>query len=327
MAFFITVLRALAACLITNSHYTGIYPSDIIANGGLVGDVLFFAVSGYCLYNVKLPFFKWYGKRLWRVYLPVVLGTLILLLLGGYSFSEMTWFEWFIYPTYYHFVASIVFLYIPFYFLMKFDISRNHIVRVMGIIAAIALVVYLTVYDKSYYHIDTVREPFIRFLFVESMLLGAYFRQNDEKLRNSFSIRHILFCVVSFVLYFASKLVFSRFDQVSVLQIANQILIFVLLYYIFRLFIGIDKFLEKIPDAIKKLVTFVANMTLEIYIVQYIIIAVLRPYFGFPINWIVITASIACASIALHMLCKYIYKFFDFVVLRAKKSRVKEEAK
>jgi len=66
MIFFITVLRALAACLITNSHYTGIYPSDIIANGGLIGDIIFFAVSGYCLYNVKENFIKWYGKRIIR---------------------------------------------------------------------------------------------------------------------------------------------------------------------------------------------------------------------------------------------------------------------
>ena len=53
MIFFITFLRALAACIITNAHYTGIYPTDMIANGGLIGDVLFFSVSGFCLYNVK----------------------------------------------------------------------------------------------------------------------------------------------------------------------------------------------------------------------------------------------------------------------------------
>lgn len=34
MIFFITVLRALAACFITNAHYEGIYPTNIIANGG-----------------------------------------------------------------------------------------------------------------------------------------------------------------------------------------------------------------------------------------------------------------------------------------------------
>lgn len=41
MILFIEFLRALAACLITNAHYTGIYPTDLIANGGLLGDVIF----------------------------------------------------------------------------------------------------------------------------------------------------------------------------------------------------------------------------------------------------------------------------------------------
>ena len=57
MIFFITFLRAFAACIITNSHYTGVYPLEIIANGGLIGNVLFFAVSGYCLANIKTNFF------------------------------------------------------------------------------------------------------------------------------------------------------------------------------------------------------------------------------------------------------------------------------
>ena len=54
MIFYITVLRAIAAILITNAHYTNIYPIEIIANGGLLGDVIFFAVSGFCLYNKKI---------------------------------------------------------------------------------------------------------------------------------------------------------------------------------------------------------------------------------------------------------------------------------
>lgn len=53
MIFYITVLRALAAMLITNAHYNNVYPIEIIANGGLLGDVIFFAVSGFCLYNIK----------------------------------------------------------------------------------------------------------------------------------------------------------------------------------------------------------------------------------------------------------------------------------
>lgn len=41
MIFFVTVLRALAAMIITNAHYVGVYPTDLIANGGLLGDVIF----------------------------------------------------------------------------------------------------------------------------------------------------------------------------------------------------------------------------------------------------------------------------------------------
>lgn len=100
MVFFITVLRALAACLITNAHYTGIYPTDLIANGGLIGDVLFFAVSGYCLYNIKMSFPRWYGKRLYRVYPPVLIMTLVYVLLGAYSLADHNAVWWFVYPTY-----------------------------------------------------------------------------------------------------------------------------------------------------------------------------------------------------------------------------------
>ncbi len=320
MVFFITVLRALAACLITNAHYTGVYPTDIIANGGLIGDVLFFAVSGYCLCNIKLSFPKWYGKRLWRIFVPVWLGTAVIILCGGYSWDSMSWLEWFFYPTYYHFVASIVLLYIPFYFTMLCALRRDRekarrlIIAVLIGIAAVMVLVFLIFYDKTYYHIDVVREPFIRFLFFESMLLGAYFRLNDEKLRNSLRLWHILGMLVSFVLYFISKLAFSKYQSLSKFQIVNQFLIFILLYFIFRVFIGLDGKLSGLPTWIKKGINFVAGITLEIYIVQYALIAFIRPYFGFPLNWFVITASILIAAVILHYACQAIYKLTDVII-------------
>lgn len=86
MIFFVTVLRALAAMIITNAHYVGVYPTDLIANGGLLGDVIFFAVSGFCLANPKLGFFRWYGKRISRIYPQVWLVTLLYALIGIFFF-------------------------------------------------------------------------------------------------------------------------------------------------------------------------------------------------------------------------------------------------
>lgn len=318
MVFFITFLRALAACLITNAHYTGIYPTDLIANGGLIGDVLFFAVSGYCLYNIKVSFPRWYGKRVVRCYLPVLLMTAVYMLLGFYSLSEHSAAWWYVYPTYYHFVASIVVLYIPYFVILKIEALKNRLSMVMAVIGAIYLLVYLFVYDRSYYHIDTVREPMIRFLFMESMLLGAYFKQKDQVLRNRFSWWMPVATVVSFALYFASKLLFSKKESLSDFQILNQLLIFVLLYLIFRTVVGLDAKLEKMPSWIKTVVSFLANITLEIYVVQYVLIDLIRPLFGFPLNWVVLTASILLAAVVLHYVCKGILHLSDSVIAKAK---------
>ena len=114
MIFFITVLRALAACLITNSHYTGVYPTDLIANGGLFGNVIFFAVSGFCLVNIKESFPKWYAKRLVRLLPATWLMTAIYGIVGLFRI-ELTFkglFSSFIFPSCYYFISSILVLYI-----------------------------------------------------------------------------------------------------------------------------------------------------------------------------------------------------------------------
>lgn len=46
MVEYATFLRAIAAILITNSHYVGVYPIDLIASGGLLGDVIFLLYLG-----------------------------------------------------------------------------------------------------------------------------------------------------------------------------------------------------------------------------------------------------------------------------------------
>lgn len=292
MVLFIYFLRTIAACLITNSHYTGIYPTDIIANGGLIGDVVFFAVSGYCLFNINNNFLTWYLKRIIRVFLPVWVVTTAYIILGFYNFTDMSLLEYYIYPTYYHFVASIIVLYIPYYFIIKNETTKNKIVKVMCVVACVMMVVYLTLYDKSYYHIDNVREPYVRFLFFESMLLGGYFRKNENLIRNNNIVNIIIKILVVFIIYFISKISFSKGIIAPELQVFNQIIIFILLIYIFLLFIKMEEYLYSIPEVLIRVVKYIAEMTLEIYLVQYVIIDYLRGKFNFPVNWFVITISI-----------------------------------
>ena len=62
-------------------------------------------------------------------------------------------------------------------------------------------------------------------------------------------------------------------------------------------------------------------MTLEIYVVQYVIIDFLRPYFSFPINWLIITLSILGAAYLLHKLCEGIYELFEKLINWSRKKK------
>lgn len=321
MVFFITFLRAIAACLITNAHYTGIYPTDLIANGGLIGDVIFFAVSGYCLYDVKDSFVHWYSKRLLRCYLPVIIITIVYMALGFYSLSQHSIFWWYCYPTYYHFVASIIVLYVPFYFIMRTDVLKKRIPLIMILLLVLCMAIYISpLYDKSYYHIDNVREPIIRILFMESMLLGAYFKQHFKEITQGLKITKIFGMIITFILYFASKMLFSKVNNISNYQILNWFTIFALLYFVFLFFAGLENKLVKFPKWLKTIINYLATITLEIYVVQYVIIDIIRKRLSFPINWIVLTVSILIAATILHFLCKYLLEGIDFMVTKIKKN-------
>ncbi len=329
MIFFINLLRALAMCLITNSHYVGVYPTDLIANGGLLGDVIFFAVSGFCLSNPKLSFPRWYLKRILRIYPIVWVIVLFYWLIGKYNIDGLQgFFSSFIFPTQYHFVGSIILLYIPYYFFVKlekkfsekkffgkFDVTAVTIAA----ITVIWLAVYAIFYDKSYYHIDTVREPMIWFLYFQAMLIGYYIKKNLSAFENRKGIIKWFVTAVLFAMYFASKLLFSKRASFSEFQIANQFVLLLLMSGVFCCVASLSSKLDKLPAWLKAVVNYLAKITLEIYVVQSVIIDAFKTL-HFPINWLVITGLILIAATVLHYI-------IETPKLISKKVKSKKEVK
>lgn len=320
MIFFINLLRLLAMCLITNSHYRGVYPTDLIANGGLLGDVLFFAVSGFCLSNIRQPFHKWYVKRIFRIYPIIWLALLFFLVIGQYKITSASqFFSYYVFPTRYHFIGSIILLYIPYYIFAYSSKKLSGSERfnngkltlgVMTAVAAVWLAVYFTVYDKTYYHIDNVREPMIAFLYFEAMLTGFYFKERLEYFKNKKGIVKWLVTAVLFCVYFISKLAFSKKPQLSQLQFLNQIILLALMAGIFICTASLSDRLDKLPEPLKKTVNYLSAITLEVYAMQfmvgkeYIIIVDAFRKIAFPLNWLIITAVIIAGAAVLHCIVK-----------------------
>jgi peptidoglycan/LPS O-acetylase OafA/YrhL len=126
-----TLVRVLAVVLIANSHLESLWPRPWMAGDGLLGNSLFYAMSGFGLAASAeargLPAFApWYARRLLRIYpaLWIFLGvTLILalpstnhaLLLGRISRAAFIW------PTAFGFIGMIVPIYAVIYVVLRID--------------------------------------------------------------------------------------------------------------------------------------------------------------------------------------------------------------
>ena len=339
MIFYITFLKALAACLITNQHYSDVNPSLPIDGAGAIGNLLFFVVSGYCLYNVKGSFLQWYGKRVWRIWPSVIIITVAYTILGYYKITGFAptlrefflsvlgyhrmgkgTFIWqYLYPSNYHFIGSIIALYIPFYFFMKIKTTRERIIPTAIVLGLLALTYFFTFYDRSYNHIPDIREPFIRWVFMEGMLIGAWFRQNDEKTRNRFKIVYPIMFLAFVALLVAYRFARTRYPVLVEYQIVTPLCYLGAVFYLMKTFAGLDSKLEKLPAAVKKGIEFVATLTLEIYIVQMYLIHLCGPRFAFPLNWFVTTAAILIAAYLLKQTCNLFYKATDKTVALVKR--------
>ncbi len=306
MLYCVFFLRILGAILITNSHFEAIYPHAIFANGGLLGDVLFFAVSGFCLYPVRKSFLPWYGRRLKRIYPLVWIITAVYLLLGFYEAQSLIGYvKLLLYPTYYHFVASILLLYVVYYLTAKLLQSHERnwsrlFAAVLAMLAVVYAVLYATVYDRSYYHIDNVREPMIEFLYFFAMLIGLFFRHNQERFVGRGCVWAWPAAAVLFAAYFASKLAFARGILSGDLQFINQIVLLLLLLCLFRGFIGLEDRLGRAPEKLRSALKYVAGFAFEIYLVQYALIP--RLNIGpFPVNFLLVSGGIILSALVLHI--------------------------
>ena len=190
-------------------------------------------------------------------------------------------------------------LYIAFYIVAS--ISKKH-KKAMEYTLAILLVVWIFTYfifvDKSIYHIDDVSKPFIWFLYFSSMLMGALFKKYTVKF-DKIKMYKVLLFFVSLIVYFGSKIAFSKIQSIVFWQILNQLSILVVLYFLFTIFIGLEKKWECVPKRLNNAVKFLANITLHIYIVQFVLIRRLENLI-FPINFLVTTLAILALATVLY---------------------------
>lgn len=320
----IIFLRVIATILITNTHYGQIWPTSKMAVGGLLGDLLFFCISGFCLSSTKKPktlnFFK---KRVLRIYPSVIIVTLILIALGQVRISG--WFgrmsiTGIVFPTIFHFIESILFLYIILFPCLKISFLNKRIPWIMAFIAMAFCITYIFV-DRAE-KLDTATHIVTKFLFFEGMLYGVYLKQNIGKKIN------IIISLLSFIFFMAIYFTIKLFVNENTLS-DLQFLIFISLFFAgitgLRFFVSLEPKLEKIPKKLVAVLNFIASLTLEIYVVQsYIIKYVISLKLSFVPRFLITTVAIFICAVALNYLSKFVVYALSKSLLIIKKLFQKE---
>ena len=301
---FITYLKAIATILITNSHFDTIYPISQLSIGGSIGNSIFFWVSGYCLANIKVrgsivvDGCSWYLHRLWRIYLPCVVAVLIntfyryTINVASPSIREVV--GNILNPTVgIWFVQAILVLYIIYYIVVRLidsgKLSYGIFFVAIGIVYAIS---YIFCVDKTYISIE--QDSLFKWIYYFSiMMLGFYCK---KKKRNSTTNKVFLIsiCGILFIMFYGLQFIIKRYAILLPFQFIIHFEEIIFIYYITYLFESFESFLVEIKynTVISKIANSLAKITLEIYLVQMVVIDLCAEYLAFPLSFVVCAVGI-----------------------------------
>jgi peptidoglycan/LPS O-acetylase OafA/YrhL len=284
-------LRALAILLIINSHLDNYYPVRHLATGGMIGNSLFFMLSALGLYlswqkRRTDGFGTWYGRRILRIYPAVWISALVILFPiaiheGQYRPDALLdYMGVFFYPPFW-FLQSLMIFYIVLYFILKSH-SQRLFVCVSVAAAAIYSVYYIFFLDLGSFSIED--HPFKIIFYFMLMLWGLHLASRIEHIRYA-GFLDVVFLGLCILGIYGHKYM-MYLGNYSSMQFVQQLLVFPLLFYSLKVSrhnavadrIMNDQYISG------KVLGFLSGLTLELYLVNYVLQNKFYQLMSFPWN-------------------------------------------
>ena len=283
-------IKCIACLLILNSHLAPLYPGAFkrLAFGGFFGNCLFFFCTGFLLMKARDTFSKWYGKKIVRVILPYFL--LLPLLFFDGRLKELDVLNIFIPFKLYHFIPTILILYITYY--IALFLSDKAKIRFLYMILALTIVCFLYFYLAYDYENSNIYD---HFTFLEMctyfimMLLGGYMKSKEHPFKRCGI--YLAAAVICFGIYlYQSVFGFPKF--LSIFQLVAAV---GFSYCISGFFLCCEEKLKQ-----NKLVDFISKVTLEAYLAHWFCIDAYEAL-GFPTNIVLFFLSVFGIAYCLHI--------------------------
>lgn len=331
---FVIYLKALATILITNSHFDTIYPISQLSMGGSIGNSIFFLVSGFCLSNIKsrgsivVDGGAWYLHRLWRIYLPCVVAVLIntfyryMIHIATPNLKEIL--GNIVNPTVgFWFVQAILVLYMLYYITVRLldngTLSFKVVFITIGIIYTIS---YVLCVDKSYVSIE--RDSLFKWIYYFAVMMLGFYCKKKKRSNAQNKVSLLIVCSAMFVIFYGLQFVIKRCTVLLPFQFIIHVEEVVFIYYITYLFENLESFFIKIKHktAISKIADSLAKITLEIYLVQMVVIDLCAEHLAFPLSFVVAVVGIYVYAIIVNSISTQVRRIVEKIVIRKKKAKI-----
>lgn len=307
----LALMRFFATFLITNAHIEGLYPAGwkILSTGGALGNSLFFFCSGFALYlsNRQIGFFPWLVRRITRIYPSLWLFMLITLLMGvrTYSFWDI------IIPVFW-FLQAILLFYILFYFTMRY--LEKYLWQTVFFFAILFFITYLSLNHRQWIIEDIDGNSFLHWYFYYMiMLVGAIIAKFKQFREKTYKLKFLLMIVFFILIFYYGVKVNILHTNTPIYNL--QLLLPVFLgYFSLSVFYLCKYLIAKINTKMLSVVSFVSNLTLDIYIIQFVVIEYWG-YYTFPIGFLGAIISIPLIAYILYKLSGYVTTCLRIILL------------
>lgn len=282
----IFLYKLIAAVLITNSHMGPIYGKFAsLAIGGALGNTFFFIASGFLASSKKTSFLPYMKKRILRIWPAVIVVTIVMYVLGELpeytSVLEMV--RACIFPTAFWFVNAVIVCYILFYITSSY-LEKYQLQVAIGFIV-IYLSYYLTLFDLKAASLESGYGK-VLYLF-PAMLIGKSIRTNyaQEKYKTAWIWGATM---GSGVIWLLLQLIATKIPTLQVMVPFSSIAVgaFALL-----LLLRYEDRIRALNSRVKVVMHEMANSTLEVYLVQVVIIRYMSSQsslFKVPVTYLLI---------------------------------------
>jgi len=310
-------LKVLAAIFITNSHFIPLYKdiSPSLATFGVHGNALFFFVSGFVLmmgFEKKQDLFvNWYKKRIQRLWPSVFLWSIIAAIIWK---DPITWKNLLIANNYW-FLQCIAIYYILFYIFGNLNISimggggKICVQKILFMFSIAASLLYFYFMPKATGSIFHTNLHFVCHFSI--MIMGGMTYLYKDKIKIKSLWKDCLWAIFWFVLYFIILYIGKgKQDYKYYVQIVGLLPLHLFIFYAYKTasYHWCTTLFQS--SRWKRILTTIASLTLEIYIVQFHIIT---DKFNrlFPLNTVIVFIFICITAYCLRVMTSLFLQFLS----------------